>query len=90
MNLLSSETEIALIDNMVELCNKHIARAMESQYAKAPYIQQKELLEELNINPAYLKKLEAHGLKRIKIDPNDRTVFYKRADVYKMFDRLAE
>ena len=54
------------------------------------YIQQKELLEELKIKPLYLRKLEARGLKRIKLNKRDKTVFYKRADVYKLLDKLAE
>ena len=47
-------------------------------------------MELLGVGYQYIKKLEAQGLKKVKLDPKDRTVFYKLEDVYKLLDKLAE
>jgi len=90
INLLSKEVEETLVNNLIDQCAKRILTTLENHYTKPPYVQQKEIMAELGVNYAYFKKLEAQGLKRVKIDPNDKTVFYKRSDVYALMDRLAE
>jgi len=90
MNLLSENTEKNLVYNLINLCEKHLLSVIEREYYKPEYVKQKQLLQELGINYAYLKKLEANGLKRVKLDPEDKTIFYKRKDVYALFDQLAE
>ena len=90
MNLLSPEAQQQLVTNLVTQCDQRIIEVLEQNYAKPPYIQQKELMAELGVNYPYLKKLEDHGLKRVKLDPKDKTIFYRRSDVYQLFDELAE
>jgi len=90
MNLLSQETETTLVNNLIELCDKRIITTLENHYVKPPYVQQKDLMEELGVSYGYFKKLEAQGLKRVKIDPRDKTIFYKRSEVYELMDQLAE
>lgn len=90
MNLLSPEAQSQLVLNLVDQCSEKLFRVIENYYIKSPYVQQKALMEELGISYSYLKKLEAHGLKRVKLDEKDKTIFYKREDVFKLMDSLAE
>ena len=90
MNLLSKEMESELVTSLVSQCSEKLLAVIENQYNRSPYIQQKALMEELDITYPYLKKLESRGLKRVKLDDKDRTVFYKRSDVFNLMDQLAE
>ena len=90
MNLLSNEMENELVTNLVAQCSKKLFAVIENQYNRSPFVQQKVLMEELGIGYSYLKKLEAKGLKRVKLDEKDKTIFYKRADVFNLMDQLAE
>lgn len=88
MSLLSPQAERSLVVNLMNTLDKQISEIAKNNYNKPPYIQQRELMEELGVNYAYLRKLEAQGLARIKIDSKDRTIFYKRSDVYDLMDKL--
>jgi len=90
MNLLSKEAEAELVDRLVAKCTEKLLSVIENEYLKSPYIQQKSLMSETEITYPFLKKLEARGLKRVKLDDKDKTVFYKRSDVFELMDQLAE
>jgi len=90
MQLLSKESETVLVENLVELVDKRIVEVLERNYNRSPYANQKEIMSELGVSYAYFKKLEAQGLRRVKIDPNDKTIFYNRSEVYKLLDQLLE
>ena len=90
MNLLSKEAQTELVTNLVAQCSEKLFETLENEYNRSPFVQQKALMEELGIGYTYLKKLEAHGLKRVKLDDKDKTIFYKRTDVYNLMDQLAE
>ena len=89
MQLLSKESEKVLVGSLIEMVDKKIITTLEQHYLKPPYVQQKDLMKELNVSYGYFKKLEAQGLERVKIDPKDKTIFYKRSDVYALMDELA-
>ena len=90
MELLSNQYQAHLVDNLVAQCEERLLHIIEQNYNRPPYIQQKDLMELLSVGYQYIKKLEAQGLKKVKLDPKDRTVFYKLEDVYKLLDKLAE
>jgi|GEM_PF-2653754 len=90
MNLLSPEVEKELVDRLVEQCTEKLLSVIEQNYHQFPYVQQNELMNEMNISYPYLKKLESRGLKRVKLDSKDKTIFYKRRDVVELMDKLAE
>lgn len=90
MELLSNQYQAHLVENLVEQCEKRLLKIIEESYLKSPYIQQKDLMAELKVGYQYVRKLERQGLKRVQIDPQDKTVFYKRKDVYELLDKLAE
>ena len=89
MNLLSKEMEKELVEGLLDICEEKISQALEVRTTQAPYIQQKNILKELDVGYDYFKKFEALGLKRVKIDPNDRIIFFKRSDLYELMDGLA-
>lgn len=89
MELLSNEYQAHLVDNLVAQCEKKLLHIIEQHYNRFPYIQQKDLMELLGVGYQYIKKLEARGLKRVQLDPNDRTIFYKLKDVYDLLDKYA-
>ena len=88
--ILSDQAKRSLFVLIADKVVPQIAEVIKQHYEKPPYIQQKELIEELGITYAVFKKLEAHGLKRTRLEPNGRTIFYKRSDVYELMDKLAK
>jgi len=90
MKILSEETEKELMHNLIAIYRSEIKKVTENQLSKPPYIQQKAIMKELGVGYDYFKKIEARGLKRVKLDPKDKNVFYRREDVYKLMDKLAE
>ena len=89
MEMLSNQYQAHLVNNLVAMCKEELLRIIEQNYNRPPYIQQKDLMELLGVGYQYIKKLEALGLKKVKFG-NDRTVFYKLEDVYKLMEEHAE
>ena len=53
------------------------------------YVKQKALMKELSLYHGDLMKLEAAGLRRIKIESEGRVVMYDRKNLDEVLERLA-
>ncbi|MEU6754552.1 hypothetical protein ABZ914_50705, partial [Spirillospora sp. NPDC046719] len=62
MSILSFEAEQELTQSVLNRVDKLVEARVE-QSREFPYVQQAELLKELNISTTYLAKLRAQGLK---------------------------
>lgn len=89
MSILSFEAEQELTQSVLNRVDKLVEARVE-QSREFPYVQQAELLKELNISTTYLTKLRAHGLKQVILEDGDRTVWYKKSQLESLMDSLAE
>lgn len=89
MSILSFEAEQELTQSVLNRVDKLVEARVE-QSREFPYVQQAELLKELNISTTYLAKLWAHGLKQVILEDGDRTVWYKKSQLESLMDSLAE
>ncbi|MEB9610560.1 hypothetical protein P4J23_10915 [Bacillus cereus] len=89
MSLLSHDSEKE-IESIISKAVDRVLEARERQQPINDIINQKTLMQELNISYTFIKKMEAHGLKRLQFDSESRTVFYSRKQLYSLFDRLAQ
>ena len=89
MSILSFEAEQELTQSVLNRVDKLVEARVE-QSREFPYVQQAELLKELNISTTYLAKLGAHGLKQVILEDGDRTVWYKKSQLESLMDSLAE
>ena len=89
MSILSFEAEQELTQSVLNRVDKLVEARVE-QSRLFTYVQQAELLKELNISTTYLAKLRAHGLKQVILEDGDRTVWYKKSQLESLMDSLAE
>ena len=89
MSILSFEAEQELTQSVLSRVDKLVEARVE-QSREFPYVQQAELLKELNISTTYLAKLRAHGSKQVILEDGDRTVWYKKSQLESLMDSLAE
>lgn len=89
MSILSFEAEQELTQSVLNRVDKLVEARVE-RLREFPYVQQAELLKELNISTTYLAKLRALGLKQVILEDGDRTVWYKKSQLESLMDSLAE
>jgi len=78
---------MATFERVCQEVGERVAKSYENP--KSRYIRQRELMDEMGILYVDIRKLEAHGLKRIKFEENARVIFYDRKNLDEVLERLA-
>ncbi|ANS47591.1 hypothetical protein BM86_11800 [Bacillus thuringiensis] len=89
MTILSESAEREVINLITSKIDEAIERN-EQMRPMQDLVNQSVLMKELGIKYGFLRKMERHGLQRIQLEENDRTVFYSRKQLNEFMAKYAQ